>query len=51
MKVTYENGWEYMDVHIDLPGAYKENYQLRMLSQNDIPGLLKIKASGRDGQC
>ena len=50
MKVTYENGWEYMDVHIDLPGAYKENYQLRMLSQNDIPGLLKIKASGRDGQ-
>ena len=50
MKVTYENGWEYMDVHIDLPGAYKENYQLRMLSQNDIPGLLTIKARGRDGQ-
>ena len=50
MKVTYENGWEHMDVHVDLPGTYEENYQIRMLSQNNISGLLKIKASGRDGQ-
>ena len=50
MKVTYENGWEHMDVHVDLPGTYEENYQIRMLSQSNISGLLKIKASGRDGQ-
>lgn len=39
-----------MDVHIDLPIPYKENYQMRMLSHNDIPGLLRVKGSGRDGQ-
>ena len=50
MKVTYENGWEYMDVHIDVPRRYEENYQIRMLGQNDISGLMKIKASGRDGK-
>ncbi|HJC42170.1 MAG TPA: hypothetical protein H9756_00560 [Candidatus Mediterraneibacter gallistercoris] len=49
MNVTYENNWEYMDIHIDLEVPYKENYQIRMLNHNDIPGLMKIKGSGRDG--
>ena len=50
MNVTYENNWEYTDIHIDLEVPYKENYQMRMLNSNDISGLLKVKGSGRDGQ-
>ncbi len=49
MNVTYENNWEYMDIHIELEVPYKDNYQIHMLNHNDIPGLLKIKGSGRDG--
>lgn len=50
MNVTYENSWEYTDIHIDLEVPYKENYQIRMLNSNDIPGLIKVKGSGRDGR-
>ena len=50
MNVTYENNWEYTDIHIDLEVPYKENYQMRMLNSNDISGLMKVKGSGRDGQ-
>ena len=49
MKVTYENGWEHTDIHIDLKLPYREDYQIRMLSANDIAGLIKVKGSGRDG--
>ena len=49
MKVTYENGWEYMNIHVDLPVPYEENYQVKMLGGNKIPGLLDVKGSGRDG--
>lgn len=48
MKVTYENGWEHTDIHIDLGIPYNEDYQMRMLSANDIPGLIKVKGSGRE---
>ena len=41
MNVTYENNWEYTDIHIDLEVPYKENYQMRMLNSNDISGLMK----------
>jgi hypothetical protein len=50
VNVTYENNWEYTDIHIDLEVPYKENYQMRMLNSNDISGLMKVKGSGRDGQ-
>ncbi len=49
MKVTCENGWEHTDVHIDLDVPYREDYQIHMLSANDITGIVKIKGSGRDG--
>lgn len=49
MKITYENGWEYTDVHIDLPVPYEDNYQMRMLRANEIPGLAVVKGSGLDG--
>ena len=49
MKITYENSWEYTDIHIDLPVPYEDNYQMRMLRANEIPGLAPVKGSGRDG--
>lgn len=49
MKITYENGWEYTDIHIDLPIPYQDNYQMRMLRANEIPGLAAVKGSGLDG--
>lgn len=49
MKITYENGWEYTDIHIDLPVPYEDNYQMRMLRANEIPGLAGVKGSGLDG--
>lgn len=50
MKVTYENSWEYTDIHIDVDIPYREGYQMRMLRENRIPGLLPVKGAGRDGQ-
>lgn len=38
-----------MDVHIDLPVPYEENYQIRMLRENEIPGLIGMKGCGRNG--
>lgn len=49
MKITYENGWEYMDIHVDLPVPFEENYQMRMLAEAEIPGLMKVRGTGRDG--
>ena len=49
MNITYENGWEYMDIHVDVPVPFEDNYQMRMLRSNEIPGLAEIKGSGRDG--
>lgn len=49
MNVTYEKGWECMNIHVDLPVPYEENYQVKMLGSNKIPGLLDLKVSGRDG--
>lgn len=49
MKITYENGWEYTDIHVDLPVPYEDNYQMRMLRANQLPGLAALKGSGLDG--
>ena len=49
MKITYENGWEYTDIHVDLPVPYEDNYQMRMLRVNEIPGLAAVKGSGLNG--
>ncbi len=49
VNVTYENGWEHMNIHVDIPVPYEENYQVKMLGSNKIPGLLEVKGSGRDG--
>lgn len=47
--MIYEKGWEHMNIHVDLPVPYEENYQIKMLGSNKIPGLLEVKGSGRDG--
>lgn len=49
MKVTCDNNWEYTDVHIDIDCPYQEDYQMRMLGHNEIPGILRVKGTGRDG--
>lgn len=38
-----------MDIHVDVPVPFEDNYQMRMLRSNEIPGLAEIKGSGRDG--
>lgn len=50
MKITYENKWERAVLHVDLETEYKQGYQMRMLDSNKIGNLLKVTASGRDGQ-
>lgn len=49
LKTVYEKGWEGGGIHVDIPAAYKENYQIRMLRDNSIPHLLRVTGSGRDG--
>lgn len=49
MKVTYEQGWECMNIHVDLPVPYEDNYQIKMLDNNEIKGLLSVKGTGMDG--
>lgn len=48
MRVTYENGWEHTDVHVDLEIPYTEDYQMHMLDENDIIGLIRVKGCGRE---
>lgn len=50
MKITYENEWEHTAVHVDMEIPYEEDYQIHMLSHNNICSLLKVTGSGRDGQ-
>lgn len=50
MKIMYEDQWGHMEVHVDVPCPYEEDYQLHMLKNNDIGCLLKVTGNGRDGQ-
>lgn len=50
MKVLTQTGWDHTDIHIDLPGVYKENYQINMIENNNINGLMKLSCCGREGQ-
>lgn len=29
MQITYQNEWEYTNIHVDLPIPYEEDYRLR----------------------
>lgn len=50
MKVKYEKELNKVCLHIDLPQAYEEDYQIHMLKENDIPCLLDITGCGIDGR-
>lgn len=49
LKITYEKGWDCGCIHIDVPCAYEETYQMRMVRNNAIPHLSGVTGSGRDG--
>lgn len=49
INVIYEKDWECPCFHLDIPVSYEEDYQIRMLKNNKIPGILSVSGSGRDG--
>ena len=50
MQITYQNEWEYTNIHVDLPIPYEEDYQIKMIHYNKIKGMLPVQGIGRDGQ-
>ncbi|MCI6467391.1 MULTISPECIES: DUF6382 domain-containing protein [Faecalicatena] len=48
MKTGYEKELNKVCLHIDLPQGYEEDYQIHMLTENNIPGLLDITGCGID---
>lgn len=50
MKTGYEKELNRVSLHIDIPRLYEENYQIHMLRENKIPGLLEISGCGMDGK-
>lgn len=48
MKTGYEKELNKVCLHIDLPQVYEEDYQIHMLKENEIPGLLDITGCGID---
>lgn len=50
MKVQYEKELNRVSLHVDLPRLYEEDYQMCMLRENNIPGLLEITGCGINGK-
>lgn len=48
--VTFENEWSQPCIHIDVCVPYEEDYQMRMLENNEIPRVMKVTGSGRNGE-
>lgn len=48
--ITFENEWNQSCIHIDVSVPYEEDYQMRMLENNEIPGIMKGSGCGRDGE-
>lgn len=48
--VTFENEWSQPCLHIDVSVPYEEDYQMRMLENNEIPGVMKVTGTGRNGE-
>ncbi len=43
MQITYQNEWEYTNIHVDLPIPYEEDYQIKMIHYNKIKGMLPVQ--------
>ncbi|MGC4018768.1 MAG: DUF6382 domain-containing protein [Muricomes sp.] len=50
MKAGYEKELNRVCLHIDLSRLYEEDYQIHMLRENKISGLLEITGCGIDGK-
>lgn len=48
MKVEYERDLHHAWMILETDEIYKEDYQMRMLAENMIPGLLKVRGQGKD---
>lgn len=47
MQITYQNEWEYTNIHVDLPIPYEEDYQIKMIHYNKIKGMLPVQGIGQ----
>ena len=50
MNTNYEKELNRICLHVHKPEIYEEDYQMPMLRQNDIPGLLEVNGCGIDGE-
>ncbi len=50
MNTNYEKELNRICLHVHKPEIYEEDYQMSMLRQNDIPGLLEVNGCGIDGE-
>lgn len=49
MNIVYEEDPSHPCFHIDISRTYEEDYQIRMLKNNKIPGILPVSGCGRNG--
>ena len=50
LKLTFENNWNRSCLVVDTSAPYTEDYQIKMLKNNSIPGLLNIAGNGLEGK-
>lgn len=50
MQITYQNEWEYTNIHVDLPIPYEEDYQIKMIHYNKIKECCRYKVSDATGK-
>ena len=50
MEITYQNEWEHTDIHVDFEFPYEEDYQMKMLDNNDVQLFLPVCGRGRNGE-
>ncbi|XCP85446.1 DUF6382 domain-containing protein [Roseburia hominis] len=48
MKTEFERNLRHTWLVLEIEQLYKEDYQMRMLRTNNIPGILKVHGQGRD---
>lgn len=50
LKLTFKNNWNRSCLVVDTSVPYTEDYQIKMLKNNSVPGLLKIAGNGLEGK-
>lgn len=48
LNIQTEDRWDASCIHVDVPSLQKEDYQLQMLQNNRIRGLLELSVTGRE---